>query len=125
MPPAAYGGYPGGPQQTPYGQPAQQPLAAYPAAPYGWQGGMPVQPSNGLGIAGMVTGIVSAVLFLFWPVAIIAGILGIVFGAIGRGKASRGEATNGGQALTGIICGAFGLVMGVAFLVFVIVLSTR
>ncbi|NEB80736.1 DUF4190 domain-containing protein [Streptomyces sp. SID14478] len=113
----SYGSYQGGPQ---YGYPAQQ-SAPYAAAPYGWAGGMPTQPSNGLGIAGMVCGIVAAVLFLLWPIAIISGALGIIFGAIGRGKAKRGEATNPGQALTGIICGAAGIVLGVGFIVLIIV----
>ncbi|MFI7010617.1 DUF4190 domain-containing protein [Streptomyces sp. NPDC050145] len=123
LPAAAYGHPAPGPQQAPYGYPAQQPMAAYPQAPYGWAGGMPMQPSNGLGVTGMVTGIVSAVLCLFWPVSIITGILGVVFGFVGRSKVRRGEATNGGQALAGIICGAFGLLMGVGVLVLVVILN--
>lgn len=41
------------------------------------------------------------------------GIGGVVFGALGRGKASRGEAGNGGMALAGIITGAVGIVVGI------------
>lgn len=117
VPASPYGAYPQAPQP--------QPMQAYPAAPYGWAGGMPMQPSNGIGVAGMVVGIVSAVLCLFWPISIITGILAIVFGIIGRSKVARGQATNPGQALTGIICGSFGLVVGIAFIVFVVVMSTR
>ena len=40
-----------------------------------------------------------------WPLAIVVGILAVIFGAIGRRKRRRGEATNGGQALAGIIWG--------------------
>ncbi|MBO7939207.1 hypothetical protein ABZX99_24155 [Streptomyces antibioticus] len=94
-------GYPGG-----YGYPHHQ-HGGYP----GWPG--PGGESNGMGITGLVLGIVSAVVFCLWPAAIALGIMGVVFGAIGRGKARRGEATNGGQALAGIICGTVGIVLGV------------
>ncbi|XIG79815.1 hypothetical protein C1N81_16610 [Streptomyces sp. SGAir0957] len=117
----AYGGYQAGPQ---YGYPAQQP-APYGVPQYGWQGGMPPQPSNGIGVTAMVTGIVSAVMCMAWFISPILGILGIVFGIIGRGKAKRGEATNPGQALTGIICGSFGLVVGLGFIALLIGLSNR
>ncbi|MER6404735.1 DUF4190 domain-containing protein [Streptomyces viridosporus] len=122
---------PDGPGQVPYGYPggyghqAAQP-PGYGGVPgqayYGWTGMAPV-PSNGLGVAGLVLGIISAVVFCLWPVAILLGVLGVIFGAIGRGKAARGEATNPGQALTGIICGAIGTVLGIGFGVLVLVTS--
>ncbi|WP_246113971.1 DUF4190 domain-containing protein [Streptomyces montanus] len=115
---------PDGPGQVPYGYgyPGQP---YYPSAPgggpgYGWPG-MPMAPSNGLGTAGLVLGIIAAVGFCLWPLAIVVGILAVIFGAVGRGKARRGEATNPGQALAGIICGAVGIVLGVAVGVLVIV----
>ncbi|MFF5500137.1 hypothetical protein [Streptomyces aquilus] len=119
-------GYPGGgygyPGQS-QGYPGQQ---GYPGAAggypgqhqgyYGWPGTQPL-PANGMGTAGLVLGILSAVVFCLWPVAIVLGILGVIFGSIGRGKASSGMATNAGQALAGIICGAAGIVLGVGMLV--------
>ncbi len=99
---------PDGPGQVPYGYPG-----------YGWPGFQPM-PSNGLGTAGLVLGIISAAVFCLWPVAIILGVLALIFGTIGRGKARRGEATNPGQALAGIICGAAGMVFGFVMLAFVI-----
>ncbi|WP_405882804.1 DUF4190 domain-containing protein [Streptomyces sp. NBC_01136] len=106
--PAPGAGYPGYPA----------PGTGYPGAPgYGWPG-MPLAPSNGMGTAGLVLGIVSAVVFCLWPLAIILGILGVTFGVMGRRKARRGEATNPGQALTGIICGAVGIVLGIAMILF-------
>lgn len=45
----------------------------------------------------------------------------MIFGAIGRAKAKRGEATNPGQALAGIICGAAGIVLGIGFVILLIV----
>ncbi|MFD0308524.1 DUF4190 domain-containing protein [Streptomyces sp. NPDC127119] len=84
--------------------------------------GMPMGPSNGLGTASLVLGIVAAVGFCLWPVALVCGILAVIFGAIGRGRARRGQATNAGQALAGIICGAVGVALGVAFLVVFLIL---
>ncbi|MBC9711714.1 DUF4190 domain-containing protein [Streptomyces sp. TRM66268-LWL] len=112
-------GYPGyGPQPgTPYYGP-QQPYGAGPG--YGWPH-MPMQPSNGMGTASLVLGIIATVLFCLWPVAIIVGILAIIFGAIGRGKARKGEANNGGQALAGLICGCVGTALAVVFLVVVVI----
>ncbi|WP_275676455.1 MULTISPECIES: DUF4190 domain-containing protein [unclassified Streptomyces] len=127
---------PDGPGRMPYGHPGagygQPPLAGYgpgahapgtpgvPAGYYGWPG-VPVMPSNGMGTAGLVLGILSTVIFCLWPLAIILGILGVIFGAIGRRRADRGQATNAGQALAGIICGAVGIVLGIGLLVLTLV----
>ncbi|WP_328422848.1 DUF4190 domain-containing protein [Streptomyces sp. NBC_00443] len=73
-------------------------------------------PSNGMGTAALVLGIISAAIFCLWPLAIVMGVLALIFGSIGRGKARRGEATNPGQALAGMICGAAGLVLGLGML---------
>ncbi|GAA3502273.1 hypothetical protein GCM10019016_093810 [Streptomyces prasinosporus] len=122
---------PDGPGRVPYGRPggyghptAQPP--GYGGAPgqayYGWTGMAPM-PSNGLGVAGLVLGILSAIVFCLWPLAILLGVLGVIFGAVGRSKAARGEATNPGQALAGIICGAVGTVLGIGFGVLVLTTS--
>ena len=127
---------PSGPGQVPYGYPAApgpgygypgQSLPSYPAGPVGYGGwpGMQPMPNNGLGTASLVTGIISAVGFCLWPLALVMGVLAIVFGAIGRGRVRRGEATNGGQALAGIICGSAGLFLAVAFIVLIVVASTH
>ncbi|KAB1985230.1 DUF4190 domain-containing protein [Streptomyces triticiradicis] len=117
-PPIAPGG-PGLPYG--YGPPPYPGAPAHPGAPgYGWPLMQPV-PSNGMGTAGLVLGIIAAVLFVVWPLAIVLGVLAVVFGLIGGAKARRGEATNSGQALAGVICGAVGLVLAVAVFVLVIV----
>ncbi|MFI1166653.1 DUF4190 domain-containing protein [Streptomyces sp. NPDC020801] len=93
----------GYPQSGP-GYPAAPPVA-YPQTP-GY--GMPMQPSNGMGTTGLVLGIIGVVCsltFFLWFFGVILGILGIIFGAIGRGKANRGEATNKGAATAGLVCG--------------------
>ncbi|MFF2850488.1 DUF4190 domain-containing protein [Streptomyces sp. NPDC058001] len=123
---AAPYGYPGpAPYPTAYPYPGRPvpsaPADYFPGVPggvsgYGWPG-MPVAPSNGLGTASLVVGIISVVGFCMWPVAIILGILAVVFGCVSRAKARRGEATNPGQALAGIICGSVGLALALMLLV--------
>ncbi|WP_234436812.1 DUF4190 domain-containing protein [Streptomyces maremycinicus] len=115
---------PHGPGQLPYGYPGGYGYPSPPhyggaPGPYGWPGG--AGDSNGMGIAGMILGIISAVGFCMWPLAIVLGILGITFGAVGRGKARRGEASNPGQALAGIICGSVGIALAVGLGVLLIV----
>ncbi|MCL6736579.1 DUF4190 domain-containing protein [Streptomyces neyagawaensis] len=116
---------PDGPGQFPYG------YAPYPGggpgpaghthtSGYGWPL-MPPPPSNGMGIASMVLGICAATLFCMWPLAILLGVMAVIFGIIGRAKASRGEATNPGHALAGIICGIAGFLMGIGFFVLIVV----
>lgn len=107
--------------QPPYGQHAypQQPYGqqAYPPPTYGYGYAQPYgyrSPSNGLGLAGMITGIVGVVLTIFF-IGIIPSILGLIFGLIGHRKVRRGEATNGGQALTGIITGSVGIALFIAY----------
>ncbi|MFF4489004.1 DUF4190 domain-containing protein [Streptomyces sp. NPDC001544] len=113
---------PDGPGQLPYGYPGQ-PGYGYPAGHgYGWPGTQPT-PSNGMGTAALSLGILAALCFWLWPLAIVLGVLAVIFGVIGRGKARRGEATNGGQSLAGIICGAAGLVLGLLMTVVFITTS--
>ncbi|MEV8410324.1 DUF4190 domain-containing protein [Streptomyces niveus] len=115
---------PGGPAPTtsgPYGYPGTPAASSYPGASYpgypgypgygqtGWQPG----PANGMGVAAMTLGILSICLFcLYGVVGIILGILAVIFGVVGRKRAERGEATNSGQALSGIIMGTIGIVVG-------------
>ncbi|MEW2167302.1 DUF4190 domain-containing protein [Streptomyces sp. NPDC007084] len=115
---------PDGPGQVPYGYGYPQYPGAGPAAHggvpgYGWPPAPPA-PSNGMGTSSLVLGIIAAVLFCAWPLAILLGILAVIFGVIGRGKVRRGEATNPGQALAGIICGVVGIVLGAVLMVVVI-----
>ncbi|MET8829173.1 DUF4190 domain-containing protein [Streptomyces sp. NPDC004610] len=111
QPPGGTGGY-GQPQSPPpgYGYPSPAyppaPPVGYPQAPAGYV--VAVQPSNGLGTTGLVLGIIGvvcSVTFFLWFLGVILGILAIIFGAIGRGKANRGEATNRGAATAGLVCG--------------------
>jgi hypothetical protein len=107
--PTPYGAPPAGA----YGQPPPPPLYGAPL-PYGVPG---AGRRNGLGIASLVLGIAS-VFCLFGLV--VPAVLAIVFGLIGRGRAKRQEATNGGMALWGVITGSVGLLLGVALWAFII-----
>lgn len=94
------GGYPGVP--------------AYPPPPGGYP--IPVAPRNGLGAAALVVAIV-ALLGSFSVVGgIVGGIVAVVLGLVARGRVKRGEATNGGVALAGILLGVFAVVVGLVFI---------
>ncbi|MFD0560287.1 DUF4190 domain-containing protein [Stackebrandtia endophytica] len=105
-PPPADGGYY---QQNPgYQDPYQ-----YATPNYGVQH-VAAGPQNGLGVAALVLGIIAVVLSPCCYMAFTGptGILAVVFGSIGVQKANRGEATNRGVAMAGLICGIVGLALG-------------
>lgn len=102
-------------EQTPgYGQPAA-PGYSQP----GGYGGAPA-PSNGMGVAALVLGIIG-LLLAFIPVigvlGALLGIVGVILGAMARGKVKRGQATNGGMALTGIILSILAILVTIAYVV--------
>ncbi|MFJ8669974.1 DUF4190 domain-containing protein [Streptomyces sp. NPDC093600] len=103
-------GYPGYPA---YGAPG------YGAGGYG-QPGWQQPPSNGMGTAAMVLGIVAVFGFCLYGFGIVLGILALIFGIIGVKKAGRGEATNRGMAIAGIVLGAIGIAVGAVFLGFIV-----
>jgi len=123
--PGAY--QPGAYQPGAY-QPGAYPPGAYPTGVY--QGGYPpppmpygdyyqaapTAPKNGLGIAALVV----AVIALLGSFSIIGGILGgviaVILGVIGRGRAKQGEANNGGVALAGIVLGVIAIIVSLVFI---------
>ncbi len=60
---------------------------------------------NGMATAGMICGIVGIVLCWFPFVGLIAGLLGIIFGAIGMSRAGRLGGLGRGAGITGLVCG--------------------
>jgi hypothetical protein len=70
-------------------------------------------PRNGYGTTALVVGIVGLV-FCWVPMfgIILAGIA-ILFGFLGRARANRGEATNGGQAVSGAVLGSIAALIGI------------
>lgn len=70
-------------------------------------------PRNGFGVTALVLGIVGVV-FSWVPVlGGILAILALVFGALGYSRARKGEATNSGMAIAGLILGAIAFVIQV------------
>lgn len=95
---------------TDYYPPREQP---YPAPVY-------VAPlTNGMGTAALVLGILGLV-FSFIPViGLIAWplvILGVIFGAVGIGKAGKAPGTPKGAAIAGLTCSLVGLLICVLWL---------
>ncbi|MFD7298755.1 DUF4190 domain-containing protein [Streptomyces sp. NPDC059897] len=78
---------------------------------------------NGLGTAALILGVIGAlsglIPLLFWLAGIL-GVIALVLGLTGRGRAKRGEATNKGIALAGTILGlaAMGLAVFGAYTTF-------
>lgn len=101
-PPPQYGAYPGG-------YPPQQPYGGYP--PPG-----PAAPKNGLGTASLVLAIIGLVLCFSIAGGIVLGLCAIIIGFIARGRVKRGEATNGGVAMAGILLGIVAVIAGLVFI---------
>jgi hypothetical protein len=94
-PPPSYesyqGNYPAPPQQSPYGGYAPPPSA----------------PQNGMGIASLVTAIIA---LLSVVGGVVLGVVAVILGFIGWGRAKRGQATNGGVAVAGIVLGILSII---------------
>lgn len=117
-PPAwSYGQQPGYAPQPP-GYAVQSPY--YTPSPYG--------DPNAKGRQAMVMGIIACctwwIPFLYLVTAVPLSILAIVFGVKGRGLASRGLASNPGQALAGVICGSIAAGLSVLSAIIGIAMAT-
>lgn len=101
---------PSPPPEDPQGQPTPPPPPGGGAPGPGGQ-----QPSNGLGIASMVLGIVSIPFCFCFGIGGLAGVVAVILGFLGKQKSDRGEATNRGMALAGIITGFVGLGLAIIY----------
>ncbi|MGB3486451.1 MAG: DUF4190 domain-containing protein [Mycobacterium sp.] len=119
-PPPPPGPYPGS-----YPPPPPQPYAGYGGyGSYGSYGGgpyappPPAAPKNGLGIAALVVAILSlpAVLTVFG--GFVLGLVAIILGFIGYNRAKKGQATNGGVAIAGVVLGLVGIALNAALIAF-------
>jgi Domain of unknown function (DUF4190) len=102
-PPPGWGAYPGS-----YPPPPPQPYSGY-APP-------PVAPKNGLGIAALVVAIIGLV--FCWTVVggVILGVSAVIIGFVARGRVKRGQATNGGVAIAGIVLGFLAIIVSLVFI---------
>jgi uncharacterized membrane protein HdeD (DUF308 family) len=75
-----------------------------------------LKPRNGAGVAALVLGVLGLVLTLLVlsaPLGALLGLLAVILGITGIRRAGRGEATNRGQAVSGLITGILALALGV------------
>jgi hypothetical protein len=72
-----------------------------------------------MGIAALVVGI-AALLFsiLFFPLGLLLGVVGIALAIAARRRAQRGQATNGGLAIAGLVLSVLALLISIAILFF-------
>lgn len=112
------------------GSPYTPPPQAYPYAPYqgggypppppqpysGWAPPPPTTPKNGLGTASLIIAIVAVL--LVWTVfgGVILGITAAAMGFFAYARVKRGQANNGGIAISGIVLGILAIVGGLAFI---------
>ncbi|MDT0420082.1 hypothetical protein [Streptomyces evansiae] len=61
----------------------------------------------------------------FWFLGLVTGVLAVVFGAVGAGRARRAGGSGRGMSVAGLVCGAVGLVGGLAVLVVGFVLAVE
>jgi hypothetical protein len=102
-PPVGYGQNPAG-----YGQ----------GSGYGaGYGAPPTRARNGFGIAALVLGLLA--LLVSWTVigGFVFGVLALIFGLLGQSRAKRGESTNGGMSVAGVVLGIIGLLIAIGLLV--------
>ena len=95
---------PAQPQYQPV-QPQYQPVQPIPVAPV-------TVPGKGQGVASMVLGIISLVLFCIWYIALPCAIISLILGAVGSSNAKKAGMKNG-MATAGIVmsCIALGLAL--------------
>ena len=103
VPPPYQGAYPGS-----YPPPPPQPYAGFTPPSTG--------PRNGLGVAALVIAIIALV--FCWSVfgGVILGIAAVIIGFVARGRVKRGEATNGGVAIAGIVLGFLAIIVSLVFI---------
>ncbi|MHB8645195.1 MAG: zinc ribbon domain-containing protein [Thermomicrobiales bacterium] len=101
----------------------------YPPPPYPVVPGYSTAPTkSGKAVAGFWLGIASIPCFVLSWVGIIIGVLGLIFGLLGRSEARRFAATTGEdparygyrQATIGIACAVFGMLASAAFLAYLL-----
>jgi hypothetical protein len=69
-----------------------------------------------MGIASLVLAVVALLSVWTVVVAVLLGPAAVVLGFVGRGRAKRGAANNGGVAVAAIVLGSLAVVVGAAFI---------
>jgi len=74
----------------------------------------PQAPKNGLGIAALVVALVALISVVG---GVVLGIVAVILGFLGWQRAKRGEATNGGIAIAGIVLGILSIIEAIVVIV--------
>lgn len=90
------------PQYQAGGYPAPASMPAYPVP----------QPSNGVAIGGMVTGIVGVVFGWVPIVGFILGAIAVILSGVGINNANKKHASGRGMAVAGLVCGILAVLFG-------------
>lgn len=77
---------------------------------------VPVAPRNGFGVTALVLGIVGAVFSWIPVLGLILAVLAVVFGALGYTRVRKGQATNSGMAIAGLVLGIMAFVIQMVIL---------
>ena len=94
-------------------------MTSYPPPPQPYSGFTPPPPAgprNGLGIATLVLAIIGLV--FCWTVVggVPLGLCAVIIGFVAWGRVKRGEATNGGVAIAGIVLGFLAIIVSLVFI---------
>jgi hypothetical protein len=98
--------------------PPPPPGGAYPGSyppPYSGYMPPPTAPKNGLGIAALVVAIIALLTVVG---GVVLGVVAIILGFLGWGRARRGEANNGGIAIAGIVLGFLSIIEAIVVIGF-------
>ena len=111
------------PPPAPQAYPAPQGYAAPAPMPYGYPAA-PQAPSNGLGVAGFVTGLIGLVLCWVPWFGMLLGLVGIVLSAIGISQGKKKGASTG-LAIAGLVCGILAVLVWIVLLAFVVSVASQ
>lgn len=122
----SYCGVPVNQQQPQFQQPEQQVQPAYQQPAYQSPAfSQPVprmteMPGKGMGVASLVLGIVSLVMFCIWYLSLPCGIVGLILGVVSMNKAKAVGMRNG-TAVGGMVCSCIALGLSILICVLAII----
>jgi hypothetical protein len=79
--------------------------------------------NNTLGLVSMILGIVAIPTICCFYLGVPLGIAAIVLGYLGKQKAEQGLASNRGQAMAGLICGAVAVGLAILLIILSVLVS--
>jgi hypothetical protein len=114
--------YPQNPQ-PPQGYPAPQAYAAPAPQPYGYAPAAQA-PSNGIGVAGFVCGLVGLILCWVPWFGMLLGLVGVVLSGIGISQGKKKGASIG-LSIAGLVCGILAVLVWIVLLAFVVSVASQ